>query len=266
VNIDFQKLRTTQTLTSYAGPIEKGANDGQAQYAKDITTALRAAVTVKSLVKGIKTKGKGGRRKKDSTDTSNVATDDNTNSTAKATSEPNWGLFEPLRGPLGPVASLVSPGIIIGILSFLILFMWWRQSRHGAYSTRGGALGVPGLATPQRIAAYEEMWRGEESELWQWLEDRVGLDGSVPDFLTGVPGGAEKRETKKRKESLARQKAIEMEKRLVDEEMGDRQMIEAIRVTKERLKTLEDAVKRRSGHLSPDDAEAPPPPYERKEL
>jgi hypothetical protein len=238
------------------------------QYAKDLTTALRAAVTVKSLVKGIKGKGKGGRRKKDSTDISNVITGDDTDSTAKATSEPDWGLFEPLRGPLGPISGVINQGVIISILSFLVLFLWWRQSRLNAYSARGGALGVPGLATPQRIAAYEEMWRGEESELWQWIEDRVGLDGAVPGFLSGVPANGEKREKQKRKDFLARQKALEMEKRLVDEEMGERQMLEAIRVTKERLKTLEDAVKRRTSDSFPGDrdAEAPPPPYEKKEL
>jgi hypothetical protein len=39
------------------GPIEKGANDGQLQYAKDLAAALRAAVTLKSLVKGARGNG-----------------------------------------------------------------------------------------------------------------------------------------------------------------------------------------------------------------
>jgi hypothetical protein len=151
--------------------------------------------------------------------------------------------------------------------------MWWRQSRLAAYNVRGGALGVPGLATSQRIAAYEEMWRGEESELWRWLEERVGLDGAVPGFLSGVSDSNEKggvHEKKRRKGWLARQKAMEMEKNLVHEEMGDRQMLEAIRITKERLKTLEDAVKKRTGSSpsgeSDADNEAAPPPYSKKEL
>jgi hypothetical protein len=254
-----------------SGPIEKGANDGQLQYAKDLTAALRAAVTAKSLVKGIKTKGKNGRRKKDSSDTNNITIGDSINSPTSATSEPDWGLFEPIRSLLGPAAALVNTKVLISVLSFLVLFMWWRQSRLAAYNVRGGALGVPGLATSQRIAAYEEMWRGEESELWRWLEDRVGLDGAVPGFLSGVPEGNEKggvQEKKKRKDWLARQKAMEMEKNLVREEMGERQMVEAIRITKERLKTLEDAVKRRHGGSLESDADdqAPPPPYVKKEL
>lgn len=222
-------------------------------------------MTAKLVVKGSRTKGKAGRRKKDSSDTNNISMGVNNSSATSAgrKQEPDWGLLEPLRALLGPVATLVSPGVVIGLLSFLVFFMWWRQSRTMAYNARGGGLGVPGLATSQRIAAYEEMWRGEESELWKWLEDRVGLDGAVPAFLNQGPD----REKGKRKEWLARQRAIEMEKKVVSGEMGERQMLEAIRVTKERLQTLEEAVKRRKSNFAePKAGEAPPPPYQSKEL
>jgi hypothetical protein len=239
----------------FSGPIEKGANDGQMQYAKDLSAALKAAVTVKALVKGVRGKGKGGRRKKDSSDNANASMSASVDSGAVSRNvEPDWGLFEPIRSMLGPVATLITPGVIIGILGFLVIFLWWRQPR---YSSRGSNLGVPGLATPQRIAAYEEMWRGEESELWRWIEDRVGLDGAVPGFLNQ---GSEK-EKENRKDWAARQKIIEMEKRVLNEEMGEREMLDAIRVTKERLLTLEDAVKKRRGEREP-----PPPPYEEKEM
>ncbi|KAF2426545.1 hypothetical protein EJ08DRAFT_699843 [Tothia fuscella] len=240
------------------GPIEKGANDGQLQYAKDLTAALKAAVTIKPLTKGARRTGKGGRRKKDSSDLANGSNGVSASSGAPArVAAPDWGLFEPVRSLLGPVATILSPSAIIGFLSFLIIFLWWRQGSTTRYNPRSGSLGIPGLATPQRIAAYEEMWRGEESELWKWIEDRVGLDGAVPDFLNNADG--EDRKKERGKDWHARQKIIEMEKRIVGDEMGEREMLDAIRVTKERLLTLEEAVKRRKGGR-----DAPPPPYEEK--
>jgi len=159
-----------------------------------------------------------------------------TTAAAKA-KEPDWGLLEPLRSLLGPVASLVSPTIIIALLSFTIFIMWWRSPGRNASN-----LGHFGLPTPVRIAAYEEMWRTEESELWKWLEERVDLDGPAPAFLS-AHGGED------RKGRLGAQRAKDMEQRLVSEEMSERQMMEAIKVTRERLEALEEAVQKKHKHL-----------------
>lgn len=196
-------------------------------YAKDIVLALRNAVSVKEKSKtGLKGKVKGGKRRKDTMDESNLF-QDNLNKTAAAKgNEPDWGLLEPLRSLLGPVAALLSPTVIISILTLTIFIMWWRTPTRV-----GSGLGYSGLPTPQRIAAYEEMWRTEESELWKWLEERVGVDGPTPALL-GAPDG----------DKFSKRRVKDMEQRLVSEEMGEKQMREAIKVTRERLEALEVAV------------------------
>ncbi|TID14707.1 hypothetical protein E2P81_ATG08662 [Venturia nashicola] len=207
-------------------PIEKGANDGQMAYAKDLVVALRNAVSVKEKSKtGPKGKNKGGKRRKDVNESNPFQDNMNAVATAKA-NEPDWGLLDPLRSLLGPVAPLLSPTVIISFLSITIFIMWWRTPTRA-----GSGLGYSGLPTPQRIAAYEEIWRTEESELWKWLEERVGIDGPTPAFLS-APGG----------DGLGEQRVKDMEQRLVSEEMSERQMKEAIKVTRERLEALEVAV------------------------
>lgn len=79
------------------------------------------------------------------------------------------------------------------------------------------------------MAAYEELWRREESELWDWLEDRVGLEGMYAPRMEG------------RQKVLA---AREMGKRLESEGMKEREVDDAIRVTEERLGALKGAVER----------------------
>jgi hypothetical protein len=216
------------------GPIEKGANDGQLQYQKDIVAALKAAVTLKSALKtGAKGKTRGGRRKKDSTD---AAVDPSITTLSKAATkapEPHWGLFEPLRGPLGPVADLVHPSVIIAFLTITVFFLWWRLSSAGA---RTSTISMPHA---QRMVAYDELWRQEESELWRWLEERAGLEGAVPGFLHG--------ESDERRRWLEKQRVKDMSKKLDgSKELEERKMKAAIRVTRERLEALELAVQARS--------------------
>jgi hypothetical protein len=83
---------------------------------------------------------------------------------------------------------------------------------------------------PDRIAAYEEMWRREESELWDWLEERVGLDrlndGAIP----------------------TRKKTAEtrtVEEKLREDRMDEREIEEAIRVTEEKLKVLQGVMSKK---------------------
>jgi hypothetical protein len=117
--------------------------------------------------------------------------------------------------------------VVIAVLVVLLLYIWISPPAR-----RGGAgLGMPGYAYPERLAAYEEIWRREESNLWDWLEDRVGLDNIY------VPSGSV--EQKERQKVL---QARNMAKKLKDERMSERQMDDAIRVTEERLAALKAAV------------------------
>lgn len=241
----YTKEYYVSILTINLGPIEKGANDGQLQYAKDLVVALRGAVNVKEKLKnGLKGKSKGGKKKKDSADVSFVQGNADVAAESKA-KETDWGLLEPVRSLFGLVTSLVSPSVIIAVLSFAVFIMWWRQPTRAA-----GGLGYHGLPAPHRIAAYEEMWRTEESELWKWLEERVGLDGAAPAFLS--PSEQD------RKGRLSKQRVKEMDQRLVNEDMSERQMMEAIQVTKERLEALEEAVKQK--HKKPEKPVKDSPP------
>lgn len=147
--------------------------------------------------------------------------------------EANWGLLEPLRGLLEPLLSILqplfTPMVIIPLLSIFIAYLWFAAPR------KSSGLGFPGVGSSDRFAAYEEIWRREESELWDWLEDKVGLDHLYAPSLDAQ---------KERHRSLS---SKSMGKRLGDERIDERQVDEAIRVTEERLSALKDAVQRKKG-------------------
>ncbi|KAI5249372.1 hypothetical protein E4T43_00764 [Aureobasidium subglaciale] len=215
------------------GPIEKGANDGQTQYVKDLVAALTAGVAAKATVRGAP-RGKGkGRRRTDAgvpAESERVAV-----ASKKVPEEANWGLFEPVRGILEPLFIILQPlfsaQIIISILVLLLAWTWLFPSR--ARSTGVGFA----IDSPGRLAAYEELWRREESELWDWLEDRVGLSNGIP-----VGGAAQ--------EKSDRQKILgvnQMARRLRNHNLEEKQVEDAIKVTEERLATLKKAVKKNKG-------------------
>jgi hypothetical protein len=86
-----------------AGPIEKGSNEGQAIYANDLVKHIRASVTSRTRVGTAVSKGKKLRKKKGDSSASPDM------SSSNASIKPaDWGLFEPLHGPLGPVVELWS--------------------------------------------------------------------------------------------------------------------------------------------------------------
>lgn len=177
-------------------------------------------------------RGKGkGRRRTDAgvpAESESVAV-----ASKKVPEEANWGLFEPIRGPLEPVVSIFQPlfsaQIIITILALLLAWTWLFPSRP-----RSAGVGFA-IDSPGRLAAYEELWRREESELWDWLEDRVGLSNGIP-----IGGSAEERNE--------RQKVLgtkQMGRRLRNHDLEEKQVEDAIRVTEERLSTLKAAVKKK---------------------
>lgn len=144
----------------------------------------------------------------------------------------SWGPLEPLHQILDIVGSMLRPFItsqvVIAVLFALLLYSWIT----GGPRARSG-VGMPGFNSPQRLAAYEEMWRRDESELWDWLEDRVGLDHLYAPSL--------------RKDQRDRQRTVGMAKKLDGERMSERQMDDAIRVTEERLGALKEAVAKKKG-------------------
>ena len=240
--IFFLRLYTPKNFHSLTfffslAPIEKGAVDGQTQYAKDIVSALRTAVVTKPPVRGPARAGakggKGGKRKKDAVDGIEIPEPGQQAAQAivqkKAAS---WGPLEPVRGLLEPVVQLLGPLasmpvlIAVGIVVFGFYWTGWRRGGTGV-----GFVGSP----PERMVAYEEIWRREESALWDWLEERVGLE-EVAGVRTTTAGKLNGKGTGR-----------VMEKVLQSEKMNERQMDEAIRVTEIRLNELKEAVGRKRG-------------------
>lgn len=109
------------------------------------------------------------------------------------------------------------------MLFTLLMYSWFFSSR--APTSRGVGFSGP----PERVAAYGELWRREESELWDWLEDRVGMEGMYAPKID------------ERQKVLS---AKEMGRRLESEGMRGRQVDDAIRITEERLGALKGAVER----------------------
>lgn len=213
-------------------PIETGAERGQTEYVKQITAALKAAVTTKPPVKGMARKGKR-KGKKEVFDAEEAITQREAE-IAEEKKASGWGPLEPVRQILEPVTSMIriTPSqVAIFLLSFLLAYNWFSSPRKGTN------VGLPGYSSPERIAAYEEIWRREESALWDWLEDRAGIENNYRSPL----GGREQQKV------LGAKK---LAKKLEEESMSERQMDEQIRTTEEKLAQLKEAVGRRKGKRS----------------
>lgn len=148
----------------------------------------------------------------------------------------HWGPLEPVRSIVEPCLDVLQPvltgNVMYGLLVGLIVAMWFG---FGSPPKNNASFGPEvGFYGHGRHAAYEEMWRRQDSELWEWLEERVGMERLNSDG----PG--------------VRKRAIEhrtVEDKLRDERMDGREIEEAIRVTEEKLRVLREVVgKGRSTH------------------
>ncbi|KAI1657561.1 hypothetical protein F4813DRAFT_360453 [Daldinia decipiens] len=217
------------------GPIEKGAKDGQTQYCKDLFAALKGAVSTAprpvavngGAVKGKKKRVKGKLHQASKESLSGP-------SDLVVTKSQDWGVFEPLHGILGPVLDILGPvltgNVVYGLLVGLLVATWFGfgfngQPRGAPYGRDLGFIGYP-----DRVVAYDEIWRREESDLWDWLEDRVGLhrmnEGAMP----------------------VRKRVMEprtVEEKLREERMNEREVEEAIKVTEEKLQVLKSVMDRK---------------------
>jgi hypothetical protein len=148
----------------------------------------------------------------------------------------DWGLFEPVHGLFGPIADILGPlftgNMVYGLLVGLLVTAWFGFGFPSRGSGRDSGIGF--MTTPERVAAYEEMWRREESELWQWLEDRVGT-ASLRDAAQ-MPVEAKN-----------------IKDRLGDEKMEAWKVDAAIRVTEEKLNVLKESVAKKKQVIKDDE-------------
>ncbi|KAI1459310.1 hypothetical protein F4805DRAFT_421065 [Annulohypoxylon moriforme] len=221
------------------GPIEKGAKDGQTQYCKDIFASLKAAVSSGPRSAGLNGAPGKGKKKRTKGKLHQISKESLGGPSDLVTSKSeDWGLFEPFHGILGPVVDIIKPvltgNVVYGLLVGLLVATWFGFGFNGQprVTPYGRELGFIGY--PERAIAYEEIWRREESDLWDWLEERVGLhrmnEGAMP----------------------IRKRVLEprsVEDKLREERMSDREVEEAIRVTEEKLQVLKSVIDRKKTPL-----------------
>ena len=242
------------------GPIEKGAADGQKTYGEDLIKALKAGVSSRPRAGTVGSKAKKGKRRKG--DAGPVSESPSVEKAVpRAQQDTSWGLFEPLHGVLGPVADIISPiispNVIIGFLLLFIVFNWMRSPKTASQN----GLSFHGLPPAQRIAAYEEIWQREESDLWSWLEERVGMQSIA------YPGSSSDQEAvaqaRRQREQTLRSKSTR--NKLADVKMSEREVDHAIRVTEERLAILKRAVEDEKG-LKQESGEPPSGPASKDDV
>jgi hypothetical protein len=250
-------------LTGSQGTIEKGAIDGQTTFGNDLVKALKAAVTPRdhhdiSASKNDRT-GKARRKRVEvGPGPAAVAVESAAGELEVNERESEaWGILELLREFL---ATLFNPfnlfwntTFVLGAMAIL-LFVFY--SRNSLRTSASAGIEYPGPTIPQRLAAHEEMWQREQTELWNWLEERIGLDGlSVPIAeQTHTATKSQARQNGQKRQKLQRR---ELDDRLNGENMADREIDHAIQVTRERLKALERVIAKRKGQHST--VETPPP-------
>jgi hypothetical protein len=124
---------------------------------------------------------------------------------------------------------ILTGNVVYGLLVGLLVATWFGFGTNKSTRQYGQELGY--IAYPERLAAYEEMWRREESELWDWLEERVGLERLNGDAPPAV------------KKKASPDPRVLQEK-IRDDRMSEREIREAIRVTEEKLRVLKGVVER----------------------
>lgn len=196
-------------------------------YATSLAAALRTAVVRTAAPKAAGKSGKSKKRSKaHTTDEAAAAPAPAAIEPAKP-KEPSWGLLDPLRSMLpSPLVSLLdllfTTQNLIFIMGALLIYTWFFRVPTAAL-----APGHAPLTALQRQIAYEHIWRAEEAELWNWLEERVALDRVHGAVASGrVLQGQD------------------LQSKLVAEGLREKQVDEAIRVTEERLSALKGAVER----------------------
>ncbi|KAI1774920.1 hypothetical protein F4818DRAFT_55652 [Hypoxylon cercidicola] len=222
------------------GPIEKGAKDGQTQYCKDLFASLKAAVSSvprpAALNGGAAARGKKKRTKGKLHQVSKESLVGQSDLVASKSQD--WGILEPVHGILGPIVDIIRPvltgNVVYGLLVGLLVATWFGFGFNGQPSGAPYGRDLGFLGYPERAVAYEEIWRREESDLWDWLEERVGLHR-----LSGEAMPIPKRVVEPRT----------VEEKLREERMNVREVEEALRVTEEKLEVLKSIMDRKKAPL-----------------
>lgn len=161
---------------------------------------------------------------------------------AETKKEDNWGPLEIVRPILGPVVAPIKPfvrtNIVVTILVIMVLWMWFRTPSTSALSRAGRA---------ERLSYYDNLWNREESDLWEWLQDRAGIDGAIIRDSLQTEGAQDQDGKQKLKRRQKLLKSKDLQSRLREERKSMKEMEEAIRVTQERLDSLQRALERQKG-------------------
>ncbi|KIX10184.1 uncharacterized protein Z518_01265 [Rhinocladiella mackenziei CBS 650.93] len=231
------------------GPIEKGANEGQQQYGDSLVKVLKGAVSgrprgttnASKVSKAMKKKRKGEKKSKDEKNDDEIKKQKET-----------WGLWEPLRTPVKAFIDVLRPAlkmeVLVAILSIMVVLLWFRGP------TRGSQLGpYAGLSHSERLAAYDSLWAREENEFWDWLEARASVDTVLlreqsasnlrrNKASKGDPSGTAKHRMKQRQRNQIL--VSDAEARIREEKISQREMEDAIQITRERLRALEVVIEK----------------------
>lgn len=170
----------------------------------------------------------------------------------KRAAKQDWGFLEPVRQILEPVLDILKPlvtgNVMYGLLVGLLVAAWFGFGfPPGRAASSYGQHPQMGMYGVDRLAAYEEMWRREDSELWEWLEERVGVGRLGADAGRPSPASSASRPAVKKKAVEPRT----LEEKVREEKMDDRQVEEAIRVTEEKLEILRQAMERTQSGRNP---------------
>jgi hypothetical protein len=213
------------------GTIEKNVNDGQGQYIKELFASLKSAVSSRARSGTATNGGIKGKKRLRRSKTLQAVVDAESGKKGKSDAKQNWGPLEPIRSLVEPCVDVLQPiltgNVMYGLLVGLLVAMWFGFGSPPKADVSFGS--DSGFYRHNRLAAYEELWRRQDSELWEWLEERVGMDRLNSD----VPSG--------------RKRAIEhrtVEEKLREERMDEREVQEAIRVTEEKLRVLREVVEK----------------------
>ena len=250
------------------GPIEKGCNDGQITHGKDLTAALKRELEKYAAASKPRGKGgaKGGKKGKGSGKGAQASSAANSVAAQKAAREKAarekeerenaaWGVFLPLKPVLGPVVEMVPGGgmgllIGVGVLLVIICASTGKLPFFGKKTTardrnplgRYSRLGIP----PGRYGSYsdwEQSWYAEEQGLWDWLEDRVGLNAAN---TGGVPSNTQEERRAKAWNKLSKIERNQMLNKIEEVRgMEEREVEEAVKVMEKRLEILRAIVNER---------------------
>ncbi|KAF8450120.1 hypothetical protein BGX38DRAFT_508781 [Terfezia claveryi] len=246
------------------GPIEKGCNDGQITHGKDLTAALKRELEKYAAASKPRGKGgaKGGKKGKGGGKGAQASIAANSAAAQKAAREKvarekelrenaAWGVLLPLKPVLAPLVEMAPGGgmgllIGVGVLLVIICAFTGKLPFFGKRTAAGDRSPTGRYPWPGMHGSYpdwEQSWYAEEQGLWDWLEDRVGLNAAN---MGGVP-----RNTQEERRTNAWNKLNKIERNQVLNMIGEvggireKEIEEAMKVMEKRLEILRAIVNER---------------------